>query len=124
MNIFYNELNKFCSLKPQKESTKEKKATVYDNALGMYNMYLETYSDQYMALSKRKLGNKYDPVNLFLERYNYEDRFKNEGLADATRKSDTEESVDLFEMPPLEDDQEVKEVKGLKILTPNNTNKS
>ena len=28
---------------------------MYDNALGMYNMYLETYSDQYMALSKRKL---------------------------------------------------------------------
>ena len=97
---------------------------MYDNALGMYNMYLETYSDQYMALSKRKLGKKYDPDNLFLERYNYEDRFKNKGLADATRKSDTEESVDLFEMPPLEDDQEVKEGKGLKILTPNNTNKS
>ena len=61
---------------------------------------------------------------MFLERYNYEDRFKNERLADATRKSDTDKSVDLFEMPPLEDDQEVKEGKGLKILTPNNTNKS
>ena len=60
---------------------------------------------------------------MFLERYNYEDRFKNERLADATRKSDTDKSVDLFEMPPLEDDQEVKEGKGLKILTPNNTNK-
>ena len=45
-------------------------------------------------------------------------------MADATRKSDTDKSVDLFEMPPLEDDQEVKEGKGLKILTPNNTNKS
>ena len=61
---------------------------------------------------------------MFLERYNYEDRFKNERLADATRKSDTDKSVDLFEMPPLEDDQEVKEGKGLKILSPNNTNKS
>ena len=45
-------------------------------------------------------------------------------MADATRKSDTEESVDLSEMPPLEDDEEVREGKGLKILTPNNTNRS
>ena len=43
---FYNELNKFYSLKPQKESTKEKKVTVYDNASGMYYVYVETYFDQ------------------------------------------------------------------------------
>ena len=33
-----------------------------------------------MALSdkkKRKLGNKYDPINLFLETYNYDDWFEN-----------------------------------------------
>ena len=39
-------------------------------------MYLETYFDKYMALAdnqKRKLGNKYDPVNLFHETYNYDD---------------------------------------------------
>ena len=43
-----------------------------------------------MALSdnrKRKLGNNYDPVNLFLETYNYEERFKNEELADTTKKN-------------------------------------
>ena len=41
----YNELNKFNSLKPQKENTKERKATVYDNPSEMYNEYLETYFD-------------------------------------------------------------------------------
>ena len=70
----------------------------------MHNEYLETYFDQYMALlddKKRKLGNKYDPVNLFLvDTYNYDDWFKNEKLTDTTRKIDKEES----DMPPLEDD--------------------
>ena len=38
-------------------------------------MYLETYFDQYMALSgnKKKLGNL---INLFLETYNYDHCFK------------------------------------------------
>ena len=77
---------------------------MYDNASKMHNEYLETYFDQYMALlddKKRKLGNKYDPVNLFLvDTYNYDDWFKNEKLTDTTRKIDKEES----DMPPLEDD--------------------
>ena len=37
---FHNELNKFYSLKPPKENTKEKKVTVYDNASEIYNEYL------------------------------------------------------------------------------------
>ena len=40
---FYNELNRFYRLIPQKESTKQKKTTVYDNGSEMYNEYLETY---------------------------------------------------------------------------------
>ena len=53
------------------------------------------------------MGNKYDPINLFLETYNCDNWFENE------------ESVDLSDMPPLEgDEEEVKEGKGLKILTP------
>ena len=43
---FYNELNKFYSLKPQKKSIIERKATVYDKVSEMYNEYLETYFDQ------------------------------------------------------------------------------
>ena len=45
---------------------------MYDNASELYNEYLGIYFDQYMALpdaEKRKLGNKYDPKNLFLEWY-------------------------------------------------------
>ena len=39
-------------------------------------------------------------------------------MADRTRKRDKEESLDLFHMAPLEDDEEAKEGKVLKILTP------
>ena len=39
-------------------------------------------------------------------------------MADRTRKRDKEESVDLSDMAPLEDDEEAKEGKVLKILTP------
>ena len=43
-----------------------------------------------MALSgnKKKLGNKYDSVNLFFKTYNYEDWLKIEESADTIRKSD------------------------------------
>ena len=65
---------------PKKESIKERKAIVFDDASKMYNEYLETYFDQYMALSdnkKSKLGNRYDPVNLFLvNTYHYETCYK------------------------------------------------
>ena len=61
------------------------------------------------------MGNKYDPINLILETYNYNIWFENEESDDTTsRKSD------LSDMPPIEGDkEEVKEGKGLKILTPN-----
>ena len=38
---------------------------MYDNISEMYNEYLATYFNHYMALSdkKSKLGNKYDPVS-------------------------------------------------------------
>ena len=55
-------------------------------------------------LKKRKLGDKYDPKNLFLEGYDY-----------LVWSESKEESVDLSDMPPLEVDEEVKEEKALKI---------
>ena len=61
---------------------------------------------------KRKLGSKYDPVNLFFKIYNYDDWFKNEELVDK------EESVDLPHMQPLECDEKLQKGKGLKSLTP------
>ena len=53
---FYSDLNKFHNLNHQKESTKEKKATVYDNALEPYKEYLEIYFYQYKTLSDAKKG--------------------------------------------------------------------
>ena len=54
---------------------------------------------------KRELGNKFDPINLFLETYNYDVCFENEELTDTTTKSDKKESVDLLLMPPLESNE-------------------
>ena len=80
----------------------------------------------YFRLQKRKLGNKYDPINLFLETNNYHNLFENEESADTTRKRDkeevadtvweshNEESVDLLDMPPPKLDGE--EVKGKKRI--------
>ena len=82
-------------------------------------------------IRKRRLGNKYDPINLFLETYDYDAWFENkestdttrkrdkEESTDRTRKSDKEQSVDLSDMPPLEANEQVKEGRGLNILTPN-----
>ena len=39
-------------------------------------------------------------------------------MGDTTEKSDKKESVDLSDLPPLECDEEVREGKKLKILTP------
>ena len=63
---------------------------MFDNASELHNQYLEIYFDEYKALSdikKRKLSNKYDPINLFLETYNYYVWFGNEESADMTRRN-------------------------------------
>ena len=96
---FYTDLNKFDNLNSQQESTRERKETVYENASELYNEYLVIHFDEYKSLSdakKRELGNKYGPINLFLEKYNYDIWFENEELVGIiSRKSDKEESVDL-----------------------------
>ena len=43
---FYNNLNKFHNLNLQKESTKDKNMTVYDNVSELNNGYLEIYFDE------------------------------------------------------------------------------
>ena len=116
---------------------------VYDNASELCNEVPEIYFNEYKVLSdakKRELGNKFDPTNLFLETQNCDIWFENEESADTTKdgaensadttkggeeesadttKSGEEEPVDLSSMPPLGNEEEVKEGKGLKILTPN-----
>ena len=66
----------------------------------------------FQIIKKRKLVGKYNPVNSFLETYNYENLFKNGESADTTRKSDKEESVDSSDMPPLEGDEKIKRIKN------------
>ena len=56
---------------------------MYDNVSELYNKYLEIFFHEHKAFSdaqKRNLGNKYDPINLFLETYNHDVWFENEVL--------------------------------------------
>ena len=68
---FFNDLDKFNKLKPKKKKQKRKKKTnVDDTASELYNDLLEMYFYRYEALSdviKRKLHNKFDSLNSFLE---------------------------------------------------------
>ena len=84
----------------------------------LYNSYLETYYDEYNKLSdakKRKFGDNYDPEILFFKGCDCSVL-----LETKEESTDKEEYVDLSNMPPLEgDEDEVKEGKGLKILTAN-----
>ena len=70
----------------------------------------------FFQMLKKELGNKYNPTNLFLETYNYNVWLENEELTNTTsEKSYKEESVDLSDMSPLEDDEE--KLKKEKVLT-------
>ena len=74
---------------------------------------------KFFQMLKKELGDKYNPVNLFLEICNYEFWFQSKESSDTTRKSYKEDFVDLSERPPLQSDEEVKEEKGLNILSLN-----
>ena len=76
----------------------------------------------FFQMLKKGLGNKYNSTNLFLETYNYNVWLENEELTNTTsEKSYKEESVDLSDMSPLEDDEE--KLKKEKVLTNWNLNK-
>ena len=70
---------------------------VHDNISELYYEYLEIFFVLYMTLSdaqKKDLGNNYNPINLFLETYNYDSWFENKELYDTTTtESDKEESI-------------------------------
>ena len=89
-----------------------------DKTSKLYNEFLGIYFDEYNYLPDAKrtnMGLKYDPTNLILDAYNY-DKWYTEESEYSTAKNDEEELDDL---PPLEDYKEVKEGRGLKILTTN-----
>ena len=119
LNIYFKDLNKFKELKTIKQETEKKETNVYDTALELYNELLERYFDEYCYLShakRTKINGKCKPKNLFIKGYDYSEWSKNEEEStDKEESIDKEESVDLRDMLPLE----VKEGKGLEILTPN-----
>ena len=89
-----------------------------DKTSKLYNEFLGIYFDEYNYLPDAKrtnMGRKYDPTNLILDAYNY-DKWYTEESEYSTAKNDEEKLDDL---PPLEDYKEVKERRGLKILTTN-----
>ena len=91
---------------------------MYDAASDLYNELLWIYFDEYYDLldaTRSKMDSKYNPINVTLDEYDYKEWYK-EGSDDSTVKDDEEESYDL---PQLKSDEEVKERKGLKILTSN-----
>ena len=76
---FFNDLNKFNSLKVQKEKQKKKKTNEYDTASKLYNVLLKTYFDEYYNLSdakRSKMDPRYDPANLTLDEHEYSELYK------------------------------------------------
>ena len=92
---------------------------MYDNTLELCNEYLEIYFNAYKALSdaqKRKLVSKYDHNNLFLETYICDVWSENEKLTDTIwGKDDKEKTVDLSDVLPLKDYEELKTKRKKRI---------
>ena len=90
---------------------------MYDTASDLYNDVLETYFDKFNVFSEvkiKKMNRKYNPTNLILNTYDYKEWFREEELDDKKIKTDEEEIANLLE---LEINKQVKEGKGIKILT-------
>ena len=126
-------MGEFKNFIPGKSKTKVKKRIVYNNAKRLYNRLISIYYDDYNEIAdekKEKMGEKHYPNNLL---------FKGQRFIEETSKSQPEETtaervklrtwkpddhfdelINIPDMPPLEgDEEEVKEEKQLKILTPN-----
>ena len=86
----------------------------------LYNKRFENYYDQYDELSDAeidKLNQKFKLINLKLKDYDY-DGWSTEEELDNKRLEGDEEGLNY--LPPQEDvEEEVKEEKGMKILTSN-----
>ena len=91
---------------------------MHDTALELYNQLQEIYFDEYYYLldaKSKKMYWKYETKKLVIKGYDY--CVWSESKEEST---DKEEFVDLSEMPPPEGDkEEVREGKGIKVLTPN-----
>ena len=73
----------------------------------------------YQMKKDEQMNSKYKPKKSFIKGHNYNDSCENVELSNKKEAFDQEKSVDLSDMPPLEGNgEEVKEGKGLKVLTP------
>ena len=88
---------------------------MYDNALELYNGYQDIYFDEYKTLQNVKKENWV--INLILLSY-FLKHITMPSLKMKNRLIQQQKS-DIPSMAPLEQDDEVKEGKGLKFLTPN-----
>ena len=95
---------------------------MYDAAVELYNKQFKNYYDEYEELLnvKKKLDHKFKPINLKFKGYNYGGWFTKEESDDKTLEGDEKEKfTDVPTIPLLGDEEEVKEGKRLRILTPN-----
>ena len=125
--LFYKEA---IGIKPTNEDQRKNigyRKTVSDKASKLCNTLLEIYTNQFNRLHKNKKKN--------IAIKNRPETFSLKGFFcfsedDETLEGDKEEIDDISSMPPLEGDEEfvdiqpivpleIKEEKGLKILTPN-----
>ena len=102
---FFNDLVKFNNLNTQKEKTKMKKTNMYDRSSKYIDEYFNYFPLKHILMNamiyQMQKEVKQTPNNV----YDYYEWYKEKELDD---------------LPPLEGDkEEVKEGKGLKILTPN-----
>ena len=92
---------------------------MFDTDSELYNKFLDKYFDEYYDLEgeeKEELDFKFMPINLNINGNDCNQFYKK--ISDDHYDSDV--FIDISDIPPLEgDEEEVKERKGLKILTPN-----
>ena len=113
---FYDNLQKLIKIKPTKLCKIKEKGKVYNAVSELFNEIFEYYFDAYNELSDVKnyqKSKKFKPTSLKLKHYDYVGWFTKK-----ENKLDDEEELD--DLSRLEgDEEEVKEGKELKNLTPN-----
>ena len=113
---FYDNLQKLIKIKPTKLCKIKEKGKVYNAVSELFNEIFEYYFDAYNELSDVKnyqKSKKFKPTSLKLKHYDYVGWFTKK-----ENKLDDEEELD--DLSRLEgDEEELKEGKELKNLTPN-----
>ena len=116
LTLFYHRLNEFKKFTPQTVKTKMKKKIVYNNALNLYNK-LSIYFNDYINIKSKSQPEEPIAERVKLRTQKADDKDLTDTPSLEGNYSD--EFIDIPDMSRLEGDEEVKEEKGLKILSPN-----